>query len=111
MTARANSGTPSTFRPGQVHKVKCWPADFEAMRLGIKTADARRCDDRKYRVGDILEQQEWDPATEKYSGRILRQRVTYIERMAGPRMFCAVGNVGADDVVPMVILFVHNLST
>lgn len=101
MTAPAP--TPA-IRPPTVHNLKMWPGDFEAVRQGLKTADIRRCDDRHFRKGDVLELHEWDPKTEKYSGRYLRLRVTHVDRMAGPRMFCAVGNVGADDVVPLSCL-------
>lgn len=42
------------------HRVKTWPAEFEAVQAGDKTADLRR-NDRDYRVGDILILAEWDP--------------------------------------------------
>ena len=104
MTAPA---TTPTIRPAKTHRLKIWPGDFEAVRTGMKTADIRRCDDRDFRRGDILELDEWNPNAkdgEQYTGRRLRVVVTHIDRMAGPRMLCAVGNVGADDVVPLAVL-------
>jgi hypothetical protein len=98
------------LRPPMKHEVKCWPSDFEAIRSGLLTADIRHAD-RPYRVNDVLEEHEYDPKTEKYSGRLLRLRITRVNRMAGPRMLCGVGNQGGDDVVPIAVLSFGKIST
>ncbi len=98
-------------RPPVTHKLKSWPGDFEAVRVGMKTCEVRRCDDRAFRVNDVLELHEYDPSKEEYSGRLIRLRCTHVDRMAGPRMLCAAGNVGPDDVVPLAVLSFGKLST
>lgn len=53
--------------------------------MGRKRADVRRCDDRKFRVGDELELAAWDPATETWLvDEPTIARITHVERMAGP---------------------------
>lgn len=101
----------STIRPPQNHDLKVWPGDYEAIVDGRKTADMRRCDDRKFRVGDLLTFREWDPKSNLLTGRLQRARATHIDRMAGPRMFCAVLPTAADDIVPCVVLSFAKIST
>lgn len=96
--------TAPALRPPTTHELKCWPGDFEAIRLGMLTADLRRCDDRTFHVGDVLLEREYEPQSAKYSGRLIRLRITRVDRMAGPRMICAVGVNGADDVTPFAML-------
>lgn len=100
-----------TIRPAQNHDLKVWPGDLDAIEEGRKTADMRRCDDRKFRVGDLLTFRGWDPKTTTYTGRMVRARVTHIDRMAGPRMFCAVDPNRSDDIVPCVVLSFAKIST
>src|SRR4051812_12689992 len=69
----------STRRRGIMeHRVKSWPHLFEATLSGIKTHELRRASDRDYRIGDTLRLQEFDPATERYTGREMIVRITYI---------------------------------
>lgn len=75
------------------HAVKSWPHLFEATLTGAKTHDLRRADDRDYRVGDILRLQEFDPDTERYTGRELRVRITYITSAQFP---CALSDSSLD---------------
>lgn len=60
------------------HKVKSWPQFFQATLDGIKGYDVRRISDRDYTVGDTLLLQEFDPEQQKYTGRELSTRITYI---------------------------------
>lgn len=101
----------ATIRPAQNHELKVWPGDFNAIQEGTKRADMRRCDDRKFRVGDLLTFREWDPRPKAYTGRLERARVTHIDRMAGPRMFCAIDPQRGDDIVPCVVLSFAKIST
>jgi hypothetical protein len=75
------------------HKVKSWPHLFEAALTGAKTHDLRRAEDRDYRVGDILRLQEFDPDTQRYTGRELRVRITYITSAQFP---CALSETTLD---------------
>ena len=59
-----------------VHRVKCWRAYFADIKAGIKTFDLRR-DDRKYKVGDILEICEWNEKDQEYTGEELTRRICY----------------------------------
>lgn len=64
-----------------VHVLKTWPEYFQPVLLGVKTFEKRR-NDRDFRVGDRLLLQEWDPETQRYTGRELWAHVTYI--LMGP---------------------------
>jgi Domain of unknown function (DUF3850) len=70
--------------------LKIWPADLEQIRMGKKKSEVRRCDDRKFRVGEELELVPWDFLRNRPgSGEIEVIRVTHIERMAGPIVIAA----------------------
>ena len=105
---------PATIRPSVVHDLKVWPGDFESIRVGRKTCEIRRCDDRKFVVGDVLTLREFDPnkpGGEQYSGRLIRVRVTHVDRMAGPRMIAGIGRSSLDDVVPLAALSFVGISS
>jgi hypothetical protein len=59
------------------HELKTWPQFFEAILDGRKNFEFRR-NDRDFRVGDLLDLKEWDPATKAYTGRACEVRITYI---------------------------------
>ena len=63
------------------HELKTWPQYFEAVRSGAKKFDIRKAD-RDFRVGDYLDLSEWDPISEKHTGRVIVARIQYI--LAGP---------------------------
>ena len=60
-----------------VHQLKTWTTYFRDMEIGRKTFEIRK-NDRYFMLGDLLVCREWDPDTEKYSGKKLYFRVTYI---------------------------------
>jgi len=60
------------------HKVKSWPQFFEAIVSGKKKHELRRADDRDFQVGDTLRLQEFNPDTQRYSGREFLVRITFI---------------------------------
>ena len=64
---------------GDTHYLKTWPEYFAAIEAGRKTFEVRR-GDRDFAVGDVLVLEEYDPATQKYSGRIAVVCVTYVFR-------------------------------
>lgn len=61
------------------HKKKIWPEYFEKIADGIKTFELRLAD-WKCKEGDILLLQEWDPKTQKYSGREIEKKVAYVAK-------------------------------
>lgn len=71
------------------HHLKTWPEFFADLLTGEKTFELRN-DDRKFRIGDQLILQEWDPLTKLYSGRETRRRVIHILRH-DPDAACAAG--------------------
>lgn len=60
-----------------VHVLKSWPEMFDPVLRGLKTAELRY-NDRRYEVGDILVLCEWEPGTDKYTGRECARRVTHV---------------------------------
>ncbi len=64
--------------PGEtmLHELKTWPAPFEAIEAGTKHHEIRK-NDRLFVQGDLLQLREWDPSTEKYTGRERTVRVSY----------------------------------
>jgi hypothetical protein len=81
-TLSGNNATSSlrsgSARPRMEHRVKSWPSFFEATLAGVKTHDVRRMDDRDYQVGDTLRLMEFDPEKQRYTGRELSVRITYL---------------------------------
>lgn len=67
-------------REPMVHEMKCWMPFFQDVMTGAKNYEIRREDDRHFQVGDSLHLHEWDQAVERYTGRWVSRRVTYITR-------------------------------
>jgi len=61
------------------HNLKTWPEFYQAILEGRKKFELRK-DDRGFNVGDILVLREFNPETEKYSGREMEVTVTYIAK-------------------------------
>ncbi len=60
-----------------IHELKTWNEYFEEMFIGNKTFEIRK-NDRDFKKGDILILKEWNPKTEKYTGREIAKNVTYL---------------------------------
>lgn len=76
----------------QTHVLKCWPAPWEAMRVGRKTFEYR-LNDRDYQVGDVLVLQEYNPELDSLTREVLLMRVVYV--LAGgqfgiPEKYCVM---------------------
>lgn len=74
------------------HKLKTWPLYFIAVWEGSKKFEVRK-NDRNFEVGDYLILREYNPNTDKYSGREVLVIVTYM--MGGgvldlPREVCVM---------------------
>jgi hypothetical protein len=66
------------------YELKSWPAFFEAILAGEKNHELRRSDDRSFNVGDVLLLREFDPKSNRYTGRELRVKVTYVTSTKNP---------------------------
>jgi hypothetical protein len=60
-----------------VHSLKIWPEFINDIGKGVKTFEVRK-NDRDFRVGDLLELREYDPATKAYRARSIVCRITYV---------------------------------
>lgn len=60
-----------------IHVLKTWPPYFDRVLSGEKNFEVR-VNDRDYKVGDILDLNEYDPDKHEFTGRSLGRRVTYI---------------------------------
>ena len=65
---------------------KVWPEYFEAIITGKKTFELRLAD-WKCKAGDILILKEWNPKTQKYSGRKLEKKITYVRKFKVDKLF------------------------
>ena len=61
------------------HELKCWPEYFEKVLDLSKTFEVRK-DDRGYQTGDWLILREWDPVWNRYTGRSVDRRVSFLLR-------------------------------
>lgn len=59
-----------------IHK-KVWPIYFEAIISGKKKFELR-LNDFDIKEGDTLVLEEWDSKTQKYTGRKIEKKVTYV---------------------------------
>lgn len=58
-------------------ELKIWPEYFKAVSEDIKTFEVRK-NDRGFRAGDTLVLKEWIPAENRYTGREIRRKISYI---------------------------------
>ncbi|MBU2219360.1 DUF3850 domain-containing protein [Patescibacteria group bacterium] len=56
---------------------KVWPVYFRSILAGDKNFELR-LNDFECRIGDILILEEWNPETQKYTGRVLEKKVGYV---------------------------------
>jgi len=61
-------------------KKKSWPAQFQLMVEGKKTADVRLAD-FKINEGDTLILEEYDPVKKSYTGRVIKKRVKNVNKV------------------------------
>ena len=85
------------------YKLKTWIESFEEVVANRKRCEVRRCDDRKFQVGDELELQEYDHEKETYTGRATLVLVTHIIRRAGPTIICGV-SAQQNEAIPMAVM-------
>lgn len=76
---RLRPGEAPAREPGVtlLHELKTWPAPFEAIERGTKHHEIRK-NDRRFIQGDLLQLREWEPSTERYTGRERTVRVSYV---------------------------------
>jgi uncharacterized protein DUF3850 len=78
------------------HKLRVYPEFFAALESGAKPFEVRK-DDRNFKVGDRLQLDEWDHATQRYTCASLYRQITY--RLDGGQFgiepgYCVLG-IGA----------------
>lgn len=83
----------------RVHKLKTWPKYFDLVKRGLKPYELRKAD-RDFRVGDCLELVEFDPDTDRHTGRRHYVEISHILTAADPPRGLIDGYVvlGLDDV-------------
>jgi hypothetical protein len=92
----APSYTPALGKIYEVtHELRSWSHLFEPICRGVKLHDLRK-DDRRYRVGDILRLQEYDPGKGAYTGLHCDVEVTYITGRSEGQSPCAFSSVVLD---------------
>lgn len=90
--------------PEVAGRLKTWPGDLDEIVLRKKRSEVRRCDDRKFCVGQLWELAPWDPsALDWIVGPSVLIRITHVERMAGPLMICGVSRRGWQ-ALPLAVL-------
>jgi len=65
---------------------KIWPKFFNEVKSGKKNFEVRLAD-WKCKPGDILVLEEWNPKTQKYTGRVLKKKVMYVLKTKGLKFF------------------------
>jgi hypothetical protein len=60
-----------------VIRKKSWPENYETLASGKKKFDLR-LNDAEVKEGDTLVLEEWDPKTQRYTGRTLEKKITYV---------------------------------
>lgn len=68
---------PDFDQENVLHHLKIHPEMFEAVASGVKGFEYR-VNDRNYKVGDILNLNEWHPVEEFYTKRSIKVEVTFI---------------------------------
>lgn len=64
----------------QIHVRKIWPVFAGRIMAREKTFEIRREDRSIFRAGDTLELLEWCPKIQRYSGLVLRIKISYVLR-------------------------------
>jgi hypothetical protein len=59
------------------HELKAWPEPFDGLVSGDKRHEIRE-NDRGFQRGDRLRLREWIPGEQRYTGREVWARVTYV---------------------------------
>lgn len=95
----AAAAEPLGGRPPVAHRLKCHADSFDEIAAGRKTCDARREDDRVFKVGDTLDLLRTDSDGIETAPRTrLLVTVTHVVRSAG-----ALAIFGIDTADPMTI--------
>jgi Domain of unknown function (DUF3850) len=67
----------STNQERKVHELKTLKPYFQDIYSGVKQFEVR-LNDRNFQVNDLLGLEEFDGATQTYTGRYIIRRITYI---------------------------------
>jgi hypothetical protein len=72
------------------HYLKTWAQFFPALISKAKQFEIRK-DDRGFEVGDLLILEEWDVASESYTGQKLYKQITYITKFQQQSGYVVMG--------------------
>jgi hypothetical protein len=78
--------------------LKTWPKYFDAVKRGSKTFEIRK-NDRPFLIGQKLVLQEYDPDDEKYTGREIERRISYMTDFEQKPGFVVLGLETESDVL------------
>ena len=75
-----------------IHELKTWPVYFEDVWQGKKKFAVRK-NDRGFEIGHLIQKKEWNPETQKYTGRNKMFKIKYIlENCPGLKKgYCVLG--------------------
>lgn len=59
------------------YPLKIWPQFFELVILGLKDFEIRN-NDRNFKVGDKIQATEFNPVTDKSTGRQIKGRISHV---------------------------------
>lgn len=59
------------------HQLKCWPAPFDLVAVGLKLHEVR-VNDRDYRSGDMVQLCRWDPEMQQETGQHIVARIGHV---------------------------------
>jgi hypothetical protein len=59
------------------HELKCWPAQFAAIRSGEKRFEIRQ-NDRDFAIGDLVLLREFSPSDTTYTGQTEERMITFL---------------------------------
>jgi len=65
---------------------KCWPEFFQLIADGVKTSEFRLAD-FDCEPGDTMLLREWDPKTQKYTGREVEKEVVHVVKTKGAKFW------------------------
>lgn len=75
------------------YAMKSWQPYFQAIKNGAKLHDVRSKKDRDFKIGDIIQLEEYLPFEGRYTGASLLVQVTYITSNDTP---CALSSAVLD---------------
>ncbi len=91
-----------------IHKIKSWTFFYDDIATGNRKSDIRDTSDRRFKVGDYMELNRFDPVKFVYTGEIMYVRITYIQtNQSNP---CAISDKALADNYAVLSIEVVDIS-